>query len=165
MPTATPSFEPNWGLLPPLHFSELTLLLGSAPYPQEHGQRPLPGYLRVDRSLLTRKLQTTSIGLALSRIGAGSYFSQKPQGPTTLLALCLEEALKLRLIARTPKGSTFVAAVGTMAHLTKSRGQPWPSYSCVVSLRASLAGWGLQGPLAEGAAHSCGLSVLGKQRG
>lgn len=57
MLTATPSFGPNWGLLPPLHFSELTLLLDSAPYPQEHGQRSLPGYLRVRGSLLTRKFQ------------------------------------------------------------------------------------------------------------
>lgn len=58
MPTATPQFGPNWGLLPPLHFSELALCsLGPAPYPQEPGQRPLPGYLSVLRSLLTRKLQ------------------------------------------------------------------------------------------------------------
>lgn len=66
-------------------------------------------------------------------------------------------------MARTPKGSTLLAAVGIVAHLTVSRGQPWPSHSCVVNLGASLAGWGLQGPLAEGAAHSCGLLVLGKQ--
>lgn len=68
-------------------------------------------------------------------------------------------------MTRTPKGTTFLASVGTMEHLTLSRGQNWPSHSCVVSLGASLAGWGLLGPLAEGAAHSCGLSVLGKQRG
>lgn len=68
-------------------------------------------------------------------------------------------------MARTPKGSTFVASAGTMAHLTLSRRQYWPSHSCVVSLGASLLCWGLQGPLAEGAAHSCGLSLFGKQRG
>lgn len=49
-------------------------------------------------------------------------------------------------MARTPKGSTLLAAVGIVEHLTVSRGQPWPSHSCVVSLEASLAGWGLQGP-------------------
>lgn len=67
-------------------------------------------------------------------------------------------------MARTPKDSTLLAAVGIVAHLTVSRGQPWSSHFCVVSLGASLEVWGLQGPLAEGAAHSCGLPVLGKQR-
>lgn len=58
MPTATPSFRPNWGLLPPLHFSELALLLGLAPYLQEPGQRhPSLGTLRVPAQPMTRKLQ------------------------------------------------------------------------------------------------------------
>lgn len=57
MQTATPSFGPNWGLLLHLHFSELALHLGPAPYPQEPGQRSLPWYLPVLRSLLTGKLQ------------------------------------------------------------------------------------------------------------
>lgn len=95
MPATALSLRPNWGLLPPLHFSKLALLLGPAPYPQEPGQGPLPGYPLVLHNQLTRKLPTTSARLALWQSAAGSYFYQ---GPTTLfftLALYLEEALKL----------------------------------------------------------------------
>lgn len=53
------------GTPPSLALLKLALLLGPAPYPQEPGQRPLPGYPPVMHGQLTGKLLTTSAGLAL----------------------------------------------------------------------------------------------------
>ena len=61
-----------------------------------------------------------------------------------------------------PWDSTPLAAVGTTAHLALHRGPLWP---WTVSPGWELYFQGLWGPLAEGVAHSCGLLVLGKQKG